>query len=125
MSFCTEDKKRFEDQLQAHPKLAALVETYNQQKQDLKVLKKGKGKGTRPSKGTKKRSRQQESPASDDEVRTCANSILRVMLTAFQGGPQHGLPPASGHPSSCVLSVCLQYVQCIWAFLQCELIEVL
>lgn len=75
VSFCAEDKKRFEDQLQAHPKLAALVETHNQQKQDLKALKKGKGKGSKPSTGTKKRSRQQESPASDDEVCTCAKSM--------------------------------------------------
>lgn len=110
MSFCAEDKKRFEDQLQAHPKLAALVDTYNQQKQDLKALKKGNRKGTKPSKGTKKRNRQQESPASDNEVCTCAKSMIHVMISAFQGGSQHGLSPALGHPSSCVHSVCLQYV---------------
>ena len=89
-----EDKKRFEDQLQAHPKLAALIEAYEQQKQDLKALKKGKGKGTKLSKGTKKRSRQEESPASDDEVRTWAESRDCVMFIAFQGG---------GHSMGCLL----------------------
>ncbi|DBA78417.1 TPA: hypothetical protein ACH3X2_007913 [Trebouxia sp. C0005] len=59
-----EDKKRFEDQMQAHPKLAAMIEAYNQKKQDLKAIKKGKGKS---SKSSKKRGRQEESPASDNE----------------------------------------------------------
>ena len=63
-----EDKKRFEDQLQAHPKLAAMIEAFDQKKQDLKAIKKDKGKS---SKGTRKRRRQEESPASDDEVCSC------------------------------------------------------
>ena len=66
--FVAEGKKRFEDQLQAHPKLAAMIEAYDQKKQDLKAIKKGKGKS---SQGTKKRRRQEESPASDDEVCSC------------------------------------------------------
>ncbi|KAL0046964.1 hypothetical protein WJX82_003155 [Trebouxia sp. C0006] len=67
-----EDKKRFEDQLQAHPKLAAMIEAYDQKKQDLKAIKKDKGKS---SKGTRKRRRQEESPASDDEDAAIAEGM--------------------------------------------------
>jgi len=45
-----------------------MIEAYDQKKQDLKAIKKGKGKS---SKSTKKRRRQEESPASDDEVCNC------------------------------------------------------
>ena len=55
------DKKRFEDQLEAHPKLAATIEAYEQKQQDLKALKKGKS-----TKSSKKRSRKEAT--SDNEV---------------------------------------------------------
>ncbi|DBB00824.1 TPA: hypothetical protein ACH3X1_000752 [Trebouxia sp. C0004] len=67
-----EDKKRFEDQLQAHPKLAAMIEAYDQKKQDLTAIKKDKGKS---SKSTKKRRRQEESPALDDEDAAVAEGM--------------------------------------------------
>ena len=60
---CAEDKKRFDKQLQAHPKLAALIEAYEQRRKDLKAVNKGQ-----VSKSTKKRRRkEQEAQASDDD----------------------------------------------------------
>ena len=68
-SFCVgaEDKKRFEDQLKAHPKLAAMIAAYEEKQQELRTLKKGKGKA-QSSKGLKKRRRQEDVDSSDDEV---------------------------------------------------------
>ena len=66
---CAEDRKRFEDQLQAHPKLAAMVAAYEEKQQELRTLKKGKGTA-KSSKGTKKRRHQEDMHASDDEVCT-------------------------------------------------------
>lgn len=52
-----------------------MIEAVDQKKQDLKAIKKGKGKS---SKGTKKRRRQEERPASDDEVCSCLTSLASV-----------------------------------------------
>ena len=60
------DKARFEDQLQAHPRLAAMIAAYDEKQQELRTLK--KGKSNKISRGTKKRKVREESKASDDEV---------------------------------------------------------
>ena len=52
-----------------------MVEAYDQKKQDLKAIKKDKGKS---SKGTKKHRRQEESPTSDDKVCACCIPLASV-----------------------------------------------
>ncbi|KAL3147456.1 hypothetical protein ABBQ38_014514 [Trebouxia sp. C0009 RCD-2024] len=60
-----EDKQRFEGQLQAHPRLAAMIAAYDEKQQGLRALK--KGKSHKSSRGPNKRKVREGSQASDDE----------------------------------------------------------
>ena len=85
-----EDKQRFEDQLQAHPKLATMIAAYEEKQQELQTLKKSKSK--KISRGSKKRRRPEEKEASDDDE-VCHSSA------STQCVPRAPSPPPPPPPS--------------------------
>ena len=116
-----EDKQRFEDQLQAHPKLAAMIKAYEEKQQELRTLKRGKSK--KSTKGTKKRRRQEEDQASEnDEVRTHLHlpfSALPNHNLHTQPHPPDGMllkspPPSLGPPFLPTPPLIQQAAQAVW-----------